>query len=149
MVATTTHLTTDKAYIKEYYDTGSLKSEGWKTNNIKTGYWYFYHDTGQVASKGHFNNNEKEGYWYYYTPKGTRIKEGHYAKGFAENWWIFYDIANRKKQLFQYHKNQKNGFSLRYENNKLIMAEKYVNNKKEGQWTSIWEFKRDNPDASL
>jgi antitoxin component YwqK of YwqJK toxin-antitoxin module len=140
---------TKKKYIKVYFNNGTLKAEGWIQKNHKTDYWIFYYETGIIASKGNFRNNKKDGYWYFYRPNESLEKEGHYTNDVAENWWIFYDIANRNKTKFQYKNNQKNGFAICYDKKKLVLVEKYTNDLKVGEWTSIWTFKRDNPDASF
>ncbi|MDT0556300.1 toxin-antitoxin system YwqK family antitoxin [Patiriisocius hiemis] len=139
----------EKMYAKEYYENGTLKAEGWALGNKKIKFWIFYHNNGAVASKGNYKNNKKDGYWYYYNTQNKLIKEGHYINGSAENWWIFYDIANQKKAKYQFKDNQKNGFALQYNKQKLMRAEKYENDEKVGEWTSVWAFKRDNPDVSL
>ncbi|GAB5398894.1 MAG: hypothetical protein Aureis2KO_04790 [Aureisphaera sp.] len=139
----------EKFYEKAYYSNGQLKAEGWQFMNVKTDYWIYYHRNGNIASKGHYSNNRKNGYWYYYDENGQLTKEGHYKHGSAENWWIFYDIANQKTNKFQYKNNKKNGFCLRYNKKKLIKAERYKNDQKDGEWTSISSFRRDNPGASL
>ena len=138
-----------KMYSKEYYDNGQIKAEGWEMGTAKMGYWKFYHPNGILASEGHFKKNRRSDYWHFYNEKGTLLKEGHYLSGSAENWWIFYDIANAKTSKFQYKDNQKNGFCLRYKKRKLIRVEKYTNNSKVGEWTSIFAFKRDNPGVSF
>lgn len=138
-----------KSYQKQYYSNGQLKAEGWVSMQLKTDYWIFYHANGQVASKGHFKNNKKNGYWYFYKTTGELEKEGHFILDSAENWWIFYEIGTRNKSKFQYKNNQKNGFCLRYTKSKLIKAEKYQSGQKMGEWTSIREFRRDNPNVSL
>jgi antitoxin component YwqK of YwqJK toxin-antitoxin module len=136
-------------YTKVYFNNGIIKAEGWIHKNHKTDYWIFYYETGTIASKGNFRNNKKDGYWYFYRPNQSLEKEGHYTNDVAENWWIFYDIAKGNKTNFQYKNNHKNGFALRYKKEKLVLVEKYTNNLKVGEWTSIWAFKRDNPDASF
>ncbi|MBX2828770.1 MAG: hypothetical protein KTR22_11440 [Flavobacteriaceae bacterium] len=139
----------EKSYEKEYYANGQLRAEGWQFMNVKTDFWIYYHPNGKVASKGHYSENRKNGYWHYYHANGKLEKEGHYKMGSAENWWIFYDIANQKTSKFQYKNNQKNGFSLRYNKKKLVKAERYKNNVKDGEWTSLSSFRRDNPGVSL
>ncbi|MDC8002956.1 hypothetical protein POV27_02775 [Aureisphaera galaxeae] len=139
----------EKTYAKEFYSNGKLKSEGWQSMNTKTDFWIYYHPNGEIAAKGHYSDNKKNGYWHFYDKNGKLEKEGHYVMDSAENWWIFYDIANRKTSKFQYKNNQKNGFGLRYNKRKLVRAERYKNDKKDGEWTSIVSFKRDNPDVSL
>jgi antitoxin component YwqK of YwqJK toxin-antitoxin module len=140
---------TGKDYIKEYHANGHLKAEGWSCMDLKMAFWYFYHPNGEVASKGRYQNNQKEGYWYYYDSTGAIIKEGHYAAGVASSWWIFYDIALQTESKFEYQNNRKNGFALIYINDRLKRAEKYQDDRKIGEWTSIWAFKRDNPEASF
>lgn len=138
-----------KLYTKDYYANGVLKAEGWEMGNMKMGYWIFYYKNGQVKSKGHFQNNYQNGYWYFYSEIGIVKKEGHYLSGKAENWWIFYDIANATITKFQYKNNKKNGYALCYFNNKLKRAEKYEDNLKVGTWTSLFAFRRDNPNVSF
>ena len=81
------------------------------------------------------------------------FKEGHFIKDKAEKWWIIYDIAgnkeNRITRKYQYKNNKKNGYCLLYKNDKLFKAEKYSNDLKLGEWTDIFSFKKDNPNASL
>lgn len=138
-----------KMYSKEYHDNGHLKSEGWMLNTQKTNYWRFYHSSGTVASKGHYKNNLPEAYWYFYSEDGKVIKEGHYKDGIAQDWWIFYDIAGDITNKTQYANHKKNGYSLVYQKNKLVKVEKYENDVRAGEWTSISSFRRDNPDVSL
>lgn len=142
-------LALENMYAKEYYKNGILKAEGWIKGDKKIKFWIFYHTNGTIASKGHFKNNKKDGYWYYYNTQNELIKEGHYKNGSAESWWIFYDIANQKKAKFEFKNNRKNGFALHYNKHKLMRAEKYEDDKKLGEWTSIWAFKKDNPDVSF
>ena len=139
----------EKMYVKEYYTNGLLRAEGWQMNEIKIDYWITYHSNGKVASKGHFRNNQKNGYWYFYTNNGSLEKEGHFIDGSAENWWIFYEIGTRNKIKFEYKNNAKNGFCLHYKKRKLVLVEKYVDNRKTGAWTSVSSFRRDNPSVSF
>ena len=139
--------THSKEFVYEYDSHGALIAEGWLCRGEKVDYWYFYHSNGVVSKKGHFNKGEKKGYWYFYNPSGKLEKEGHFENGKAENWWIFYNQNNQAK--FQYKNNKKNGFALLYEKNKLMKAEKYEDDQKVGEWTSLSAFKMDNPNAPL
>ncbi len=143
-----------KEYYRDYYPTGALKAEGWKVNGQATAYWYFYHTNGSIAKKGMLNHTKKEGYWYFYTPQKQLIKEGHFIQNKAEKWWIIYDIATSISERtivrkYQYHNGKKNGFCLLYKNDILFKAERYSNGQKMGEWTDIFSFKKDNPNASL
>ncbi len=139
----------EKSYHKSYYPDGTIKAEGWLMDTQKVDFWIYYHPNGKVASKGHYKADIMHGYWHFYYPQGKLKKEGHFVLGSVENWWIFYELGSRKKSKFQFKNNQKNGFCLRYEGSKLILAEKYIADKKVGQWTSVRAFKRDNPDVSF
>lgn len=144
-----TELIPIKHYSKIYYENGTLKSEGWLADNYKDGYWKYYYENGKLSSKGHFQNNKKDGYWYFYDQDENLEKEGHFVYGSAENWWIFYEIGTSNKMKVQFKNNKKNGFALCYKNNRLIRAEKYINDSKTGEWTTISGFKRDNPNADF
>ncbi|MEM7186421.1 MAG: hypothetical protein AAF466_07165 [Bacteroidota bacterium] len=134
-----------KFYAKEYYPDGTLQAEGWVMGDMKSGYWKMYHPNGKIASRGHFRNNKKNNYWHYYNVSGKLIKEGHYKDEFAEDWWIFYDLENSKTLKIQYKMNRKHGYALRYNKRKLVLVERFDNNKKMGEWTSVVAFKLDNP----
>lgn len=138
-----------KMYSKEYHNNGHLKSEGWVLNTKKINYWKFYHPSGAVSSEGHYKNNRPEAYWYFYNEDGKVTKEGHYKNGIVQDWWIFYDIAGNIKRKTQYENHKRNGYNLVYQNNKLIRVEKYEDDIRSGEWTSISSFRRDNPDVSL
>ncbi len=142
-------LFSQKEYHYEYYPNGMVKAEGWKLGEIRVDFWHFYHLNGKVSHEGHFNNNKKNGYWYYYSDKSTLLKEGHFINDKAEKWWIIYDIAAGITRKYQYQNNKKEGYCLLYRNNKLFKAERYINDMKTGEWTDVFSFKRDNPNASL
>lgn len=139
----------NRTYHKSYFPDGQIKAEGWMQEGEKTDFWIFYHRNGQVAAKGHYMSDIMHGYWHFYFKNGKPEKEGHFVKGSLENWWIFYELGSRKKSKFQFKNNQRNGFCLRYEGRKLVKAEKYESDRKVGEWTSVREFKRDNPGVSL
>lgn len=110
-----------KSYVKNFYNNGNLKEEGWLVNNEKTNYWFFYNEDGSKTSEGHYNQNQKC------------------------NWWIFYNEKGKVVKKCEFSNNQLDGFTLIYNKNKLIRAEKYSMNKKTNEWETIAAFKRDNP----
>ena len=137
----------EKTYTREYYPDGQLQAEGWAAGNSKTGYWKMYHPNGELAASGHFRNNKKDRYWHYYNTNGELIKEGHYRNAIAEDWWIFYDLDESKMVKIQFKGNRKHGYALRYKKRKLIKVERFSNDEKTGEWTSVIAFKLDNPDV--
>ena len=100
---------------------GKLKEEGWVSENKKTDYWFYYYENGNKKAEGHFKNDKKN------------------------KWWIFYDENGKVIKKCQYSNNLLNGLSIIYNKGNIIKAEKYINNKKVKTWTSIAEFKKDNP----
>ena len=133
-----------KEYYQEYYANGTLKAQGWKNGTDKEGFWEFYFSNGSLMKKGHFQNDLQEGYWYFYTESGHLKKEGHYSKGKKVMWWVFYNENGEIDHKCQLQKGVKNGYNLKYENEKLISAEKYLNGKKIKEWYDLNSFKREN-----
>lgn len=134
----------DNTYTKAYYDNGELKSEGWLRFNVKSGYWKFYHENGTLSSQGHYKYGKKEKYWYFYSPNRVRVQEGHFLNGEKINWWLFYDKQGRINHKCQLYIGVKNGYCLKYLDNKLTSAEKYSNGKKIKEWENFDHFNRKN-----
>lgn len=132
-----------RMYKVNYYNSGLRKSEGWMQNGKKHDYWTFFHQNGKIASQGNFNEGMKDGYWFYYNKNGFKTKEGHYKQNTPTKWWVYYHNNIYENCLYQ--PDGKTRFCLTYENNTITMAKKYVNDVFLQQWTSIPNFKRDNP----
>ena len=116
---------TNKAYYKEYYQNGTLKSQGWKNRGQKTGYWFFYHKNGHLQKEGHFLNDK------------------------MTSWWIFYDINGVINHKCQLNGGKKNGYCLKYHNDKLNSASKYTYGKKIKEWYDLSSFKKENKLSDL
>ena len=136
--------TVSTEYIKEFYPTGTLKSEGWIMGDDKIRYWKYYYPNGTLMKKGHYKHNIKVGYWYFYSTNGLLEKEGHFIHGNMGLWWLFYDGQGNIDHKCQLTNGVKDGYCLRYENEKLISAEKYKNGKKVEEWYDFASFKKDN-----
>lgn len=136
-----------KYYVKKYFENGILDSEGWMRGNNKTNYWYKYETNGNLKSKGNFLKNKKNGYWYYYNVEEFKSIEGFYKNGSKTGWWTFIK-KNRTEIKMEYLNDKKNGLVLFFEKGRSIpyKAEKFENDKKIGSWTTLSDFKKDNPD---
>lgn len=132
-------------YSREFYENGILKAEGWKNGTLKENYWYFYYPNQNISKKGHYLHDSQEGYWFFFEKDNVLAKEGNFEDGVENGWWIFYNGDITKKMFFK--NGEKEGFALIYKNNKLKKAEKYSNNLKTGEWTSLIKFKYDNPEV--
>ena len=138
-----------KNYQKNYFDNGSLASEGWIESGKKVRYWKFYHDNGNLKSEGHYNNNLAHKFWKYYRYNGTKQSEGHVINGKKTKWWVFYDELENVNHKCQLKDGVKDGYCLRYKNNKLVKAEKYANGKKINEWTDYRSFRKENKLSDL
>ena len=136
--------TSTKEYYKEYYSSGQLKSEGWISLNQKSGYWIYYFENGITAQEGHYKAGKKEDYWYFYFENGTVKKEGHYKQGSSVDWWIYYNKLGHIVHKCQLDRGVKNGYCLKYKDQKLRSAERYRNGNKINEWFDFSSFKRDN-----
>ncbi len=136
-------------YLKEFYETGRTKAEGWIKNGLKEGYWRFYHKNGKIAQKGTYYNGNREAYWYFYTENGKPQQQGHYLNDKMTDWWLFYDAFGKIDHKCQLSEGIKNGYCLQYSNEELASAEKYENGKKIKIWTSFSSFRRENKLSDL
>ncbi|APG61440.1 toxin-antitoxin system YwqK family antitoxin [Christiangramia salexigens] len=137
----------EKDYIREYYGNGTLMAEGWKEGNVKEDYWYYYFPDGKIQKKGAYKNNRQNGYWYFYTPQGKLLREGHFIKGKKNGWWKEYESTYVRE--LKYNDGKREGFALIYMKGDLKKVEKYSNDIKMGEWTSLLGFKRDNPNVKF
>ncbi len=139
----------EKTYEKTYYDNGNLKSEGWLRYNVKTDYWKFYHENGKISEQGHYEYGKREKYWFFYTKNRVRAKEGHYIKGEQVDWWLFYDPQGRINHKCQLNMGVKDGYCLKYEDEKLTSAEQYSNGEKVKEWINFSAFTKENSLSDL
>lgn len=138
-----------KMYHKEYHKNGKIKSEGWLAGNHKVDYWKFYHMNGKRFQQGHFKNGQRVGYWHFFHENGKLEMEGHYKNGKKASWWLFYDQNGKIIHKCQLNDGIKNGYCLKYKNEKLTSAEKYENGQKIKEWFSFRSFKKENKLSDL
>lgn len=142
-----TSIYAQKNYVKKFDDFGNIKAEGWMDEGIKTDYWIYYFSNGNILKKGDYKNGKMNGYWYFYAKNNDVLKEGFYRNNKPTDWWTF-NYENSSKKI-QFKKGIKEGFALVYKKRKLYKVEKYMNNLKTGEWTSVSNFKRDNPNVTF
>ncbi|WP_298792001.1 hypothetical protein [uncultured Allomuricauda sp.] len=138
-----------KEYTREYHNNGKLKSEGWVKGESKEDFWKFYHSNGEIKEKGHYKHDSRVGYWYFYDTNGKAAMEGHYKGGKMAMWWLFYDENGKINHKCQLQKGVKNGYCLKYKDEKLTSAEKYAHGKKIKEWYDFRSFKQENKLSDL
>ncbi|WP_291866985.1 hypothetical protein [Maribacter sp.] len=139
----------DPRYHKEFYENGKTKGEGWLLNNTKTGYWKFYHKNGTLSEQGHYKDDKRENYWYFYSKYNVRVREGNYDDGQMINWWLFYNKKGTIAHKCQLKYGKKNGYCLKYENEKITAAVQYINGKRIKEWATFSSFKKENKLSDL
>ncbi len=134
---------TGKTYIKEYFNDGGIKQEGWLISNAKTDYWFFYYENGKTKEEGFYNANQRNKYWKFYKIDGTRQMEGRFKNDLPYGWWVFY-LNDKVEKKVEYHEGKKNGYAFYFSKGDILKVEKYKNDIKTGEWTDYPTFKRDN-----
>ncbi|WP_157961110.1 toxin-antitoxin system YwqK family antitoxin [Lutibacter citreus] len=130
-------------YVKSYYEDNQIKSEGWIKGTEKSNYWKYYYDNGNIKKEGRYKNGKPTKYWYFYNEDKSKLEEGHFIKGFKFKWWILYE-KNKIAHKIQYDFNKKNGYCLCYAKGKIFKVVRYKNDLKEGEWTDLKKFKKEN-----
>jgi antitoxin component YwqK of YwqJK toxin-antitoxin module len=117
--------TAEKVYVKNYYQSGKMKSEGWSIENKKVDYWFYYFENGNVKQEGHYLNDKKT------------------------KWWIFYNSNKEIIKKCEFENDIMEGLCIVYKDGDIIGAEKYAKGKKIKYWNSVSEFKKDNDFSML
>lgn len=140
--------TTDKKFVKDYYESGAVKSVGWITKSQRDDYWIFYYENGAIMQRGSYKNGKKTGYWSFYNSDRSLQCKGHYENDKRVKWWII-KKENRVTEKVQYVNDVKEGYSMLYKNGIPFKAKLYKDDKLAGTWTSVSSFKKDNPQVRL
>lgn len=133
-----------KIYHKQYYTNGNMQQQGWLLKSIKTDYWYSYYTNGVIQEEGAYTDGKRNKFWKFYNENGKKIKEGHFVNDEEDGWWCTYN-NNMLQAKIEYKDGKRNGLVLLYKDGKLYKAEKYMDDKKIGEWTDYFAYKRDNP----
>lgn len=82
--------TGDGSYYEEFFESGSIKSNGKIIGAKKVEEWIFYYEDGTVQAKGNFTRGKKSGTWQYFANTGKIEAEGKYEEDLANGIWIYY-----------------------------------------------------------
>jgi antitoxin component YwqK of YwqJK toxin-antitoxin module len=93
---------------------------------------YFY-DNGIISSEGFLEDGKPNGYWITYYPNQLRKSEGNRKNFKLDGVWKFYDEKGNIDQTITYVEDVKEGKSLHFNNEcLLVIEENYVNGKLHG-----------------
>ena len=106
-------------------------------------------NNGNLQKEGRYKNNKETKYWYFYRADKSKEKEGHFLNGKQDKWWLYYDDMGHINHKCQLKNNEKNGYCLIYDQEKIVKASKYKDGKKIKEWKDLESFKKDNKLSDL
>lgn len=77
--------------IRQFYSTGTLRSEGKMVNGLREGPWNFYFANGNPQTEATFANGKEEGTYTVYRENGVPYYRGQYKEGKRIGTWELYD----------------------------------------------------------
>jgi uncharacterized protein len=113
-----------------------------QTDSIFGNFVKYYYGTGQLSSEGWLKDGKPEGYWKTYNINGTMKSEGNRRNFLLDSIWTFYDETGLITKKISYLYGKKNGYYTNYEWKKndtdslicnIVSKELYVNDVKQGQ----------------
>jgi len=123
----------EKSYI---FHNGKMVAEGIFTDaGLHEGTWKEYYEDGSLKSEGDYENDKKTGLWKYYYPNGQIEETGTYDKTGPEGKWLWYYPSGKLLRELTYYQGKKDGNIMEYdEYNNLILQGEYIEDKREGTW---------------
>jgi hypothetical protein len=122
---------------KEYFDNGTLKVAGTKTNGVDTGLWNYYFENGKISKTGNYTNGKLDGLWKYYYDTGVLRIIGKYKNGKDLGLWKYYHNNGALRAIGDYTNGKQTGLWKYYHKNKTLRK---VGVKEEGVDVGNWKF---------
>lgn len=122
-----------KSYI---FHNGKMVAEGIFTDaGLREGTWKEYYEDGSLKSEGNYENDKKTGLWKYYYPNGQLEETGTYDKTGPEGKWLWYYPSGKLLRELTYYQGKKDGNIIEYDESKnVILQGEYIEDKREGTW---------------
>ena len=152
----------DKPYgeFKYYYNDGRIKALTDYSDNGSVAKTILYYPDGKTNAEGTYLDQKKDSLWIYYGTNGVKIGEENYDHGIKSGVWKFYYSNGAINKMEYYKNNMRDGESTEFYqedsiikskynysndklngvvhyfglNGKIILAGKYINDLKEGEW---------------
>lgn len=136
----------DDGSFKEYYKSGSLKTEGFYKNNNKFSVWKDYYESGQLKKVYTFNNlGQPTGIEQTFSKTGNLVSERTLASSGGLIYKHFYDNGNLQVVHVSIPSENKKyfikdgGYKEYYENGVLKIESFYIVNKLSGLWKNFYD----------
>ncbi len=151
----------DGEYIS-YFKNGTVKSQGFFSQNVSTGKWRYYFESGELRMVGNVVQGKNNGLWQYYYESGGKKMEGYLEDGKRTGNWVVYASNGAKQSEGRYENNARVGiwkyyastgglkaseeikedysvYSEYYITGELKSTGKKFDGKKEGEWNYFYE----------
>lgn len=122
---------------KEYFDNGTLKVAGTKTNGVDTGVWKYYFENGTISKTGNYTNGKLDGEWKYFYDNGVLRIIGKYKNGKDLGLWKYYHNNGVLRAIGNYANGKQTGAWKYYYKNKMLRK---VGRKEKGIDLGEWKF---------
>ncbi len=145
-----------------YFMDGTMKSQGYFSQNISTGEWRYYFESGELRMVGNVVQGKNNGLWQYFYESGGKKMEGYLEDGKRTGNWVVYASNGAKQSEGKYENNARVGiwkyyantgglnateeikedysiYSEYYVTGELKSAGKKFDGKKEGEWNYFYE----------
>lgn len=115
----------------------ALGLQAQQTDTLYNGFVKYYYPSGVVSSEGTLVNGKPDGYWKTYFENGALKSEGNRQNFELDGLWKFYNDSSRLTLTIEYKNNRKNGLRTTFRPGETI-AETFVNDVKEGPTTTYY-----------
>jgi len=115
---------------KSYFVSGIKKSEGKRTNHLVDSLWYFYNEFGDSIEKISYVLGKRNGYSFKFGYKDKKNADNHFitlskelfVNDLREGKSYYYDDAGKLREIISFKNGKKNGISLQYGKDSLVIA---------------------------
>ena len=123
----------DTNWVKYYYESGELSSEGVLEDGKPNGYWKSYYVNGHLKTEGNRVDFKLDGPWKFYNEEGKLTLVINYKQDIKEGPRETYDTKGRLVKVEQLINNKKEGWTISYyENQKEHKKIPFVNGREVG-----------------
>ena len=122
---------------KDYWVSGSLKSEGWYENDLREGVWVFYRESGEKEQEGSYRSGKVHGRWTWWYPGGNIHRSEEHHVGKLDGEFLELDTAGEAIVSGQYVDGERDGV-WRLKVNDHLEEGRYVLGQKDGLWVHTY-----------
>lgn len=119
----------------DYFEDGSVKSQGIYKAGMRNGEWKFYYPSGKLMQTGEYVRNRPDGPWVSYHPNDSVWKEEEFFEGEKEGLYSEYDNNGNRVVKGQYVANEREGLWI-FRIGDVVYEGGYLQGLPHGKWKS-------------